>query len=295
MFTPARAKFAPKYGICGILIKMEHGFRYIKAYGQNFLTDINLLRAIVTDAGVGAADTVVEVGAGAGALTEPLAEAAGKVVAYEIDKRLEAALRVRLAGRNNVELVFKDILREPFDALLPKIRDGYKLVANLPYYITTPVLFYFLESALPPETAAVTVQREVADRLSACPGTKDYGALTVSVQSLYTVRVSRRISRKLFTPVPNVDSAVVVLQKKPEPPENPVMLRKLIRAAFAMRRKTLVNNLTAGLSLSRADAERALAAVGLPPAVRGEALTVEQFAALAEYHQRTMTSVDGIR
>lgn len=194
----------------------ETGFTFSKKYGQNFLTDGNLLRAIAADAGITKADTVLEIGPGAGALTLALAARAGKVVAYEIDRRLEPVLDETLAGCDNVRVVFRDICDVTDDELADAAGSDYILAANLPYYITTPILFRFTECARPPRTMIVMVQKEVADRLTAAPGTPAYGALTASVALTYEARITRFVPRSLFTPVPNVDSAVVRLSFSPK-------------------------------------------------------------------------------
>ncbi len=252
----------------------ETGFTFSKKYGQNFLTDGNLLRAIAADAGITKADTVLEIGPGAGALTLALAARAGKVVAYEIDRRLEPVLDETLAGCDNVRVVFRDICDVTDDELADAAGSDYILAANLPYYITTPILFRFTECARPPRTMIVMVQKEVADRLTAAPGTPAYGALTASVALTYEARITRLVPRSLFTPAPNVDSAVVRLSFSPKC-DDPAPVRALIRAAFRMRRKTLANNLAAAVPRERTQA--ALAQLGFDPAARGETLSADDF------------------
>jgi 16S rRNA (adenine1518-N6/adenine1519-N6)-dimethyltransferase len=253
-------------------------FQFLKRFGQNFLTDTNLLRAIAADAGVTGKDTVLEIGAGAGALTAALCEKAGRVVAYEIDTRLESILNEKLAGFDNYELRFKDFLKEN------KIEYFDKVVANLPYYITAPVIFKLIEFEKPPECIVVMVQEEVADRLCAKAGTKDYGAITASVALTYRAEITRRVSRSMFVPRPNVDSAVVKLTNVQCTMYNVQLVqkaRKVIKAAFSMRRKTLANNLTAGLGINKERAEEVLRACKISPQARGETLYAQQFLDLA--------------
>lgn len=247
-------------------------FRHSHSLGQNFLSDGNLLSAIAADAGLTADDSVVEVGAGMGALTVRLAETGARVFAYEIDARLEEYLRPLEKAHANVTVIFGDFMKSE----LPDIGQ-YKAVANLPYYITTPVLFRFLDD---PRCRSVTVmvQLEVAERMTAPPGGKEYGALSVAAQLAGSVRITRRVGRHMFVPPPNVDSAVVHLEKNDTPVEDDV--KRLVRAAFSMRRKTLVNCLT-GAGYEKAAVLAALSDMCLDASVRGERLSPAQFAELA--------------
>lgn len=262
-------------------ILRAEGFTFSKKYGQNFLTDGNLLRAIAADAGVTATDTVLEIGPGAGALTHVLAECADRVFAYEIDASLEPVLARTLADTDNVDIIYRDIMDVTDQELAQTVGHDYILVANLPYYITTPILFRFTECAHPPRSITVMVQKEVADRLVAQPGTADYGAITASVALTYDARITRIVSRKLFTPEPNVDSAVVHFTLHPKCADA-AAVRKLIKAAFHMRRKTLANNF-AVIGIARADTERALAHLGYPPTARGETLSAQNYIQLVQY------------
>lgn len=263
------------------LIK-KHGFRFSKKYGQNFIGDDNLLAAIVTDAGICGEDCVIEIGAGAGTLTGHAAKKADCVIAFEIDSSLKPILDETLADCRNTELIFADIM--DYDAAqIDALAGGpFKVVANLPYYITTPVLFKLLECENL-KSATVMVQKEVAERICARENTPEYGALSVSVQLVSKPVITRIVKRDCFTPVPNVDSAIVRMDViRRDNVNNRDILSKLVKSAFAMRRKTLVNNLTSSMCLTRNDAENALKKANLPPMVRGEALSVEKFIELAE-------------
>ena len=260
----------------------RHNFHFSKKYGQNFLTDSNLLDAIVEDSGIGPDDTVIEIGAGAGTLTAALARRAGRVISYEIDTSLQPVLAETLAGYDNIQPVWKDFMAEDIDYL----RDNFahcKVVANLPYYVTTPILMRLIEEGIG-DSITVTIQQEVADRLVAAPNSKDYGCITVKINLVGEARQTRRLSRQLFYPVPNVDSAVVRVDRIPDkyPPAQCAMAGKLARYAFAMRRKTLVNNLMAGLGLARADIEAMVKQAGFPLTIRGEALSAQDYIALAD-------------
>ncbi|MBQ7227382.1 MAG: ribosomal RNA small subunit methyltransferase A [Clostridia bacterium] len=251
-----------------------NGFKHSHSLGQNFLTDKNLLSAIVADAGVTASDTVVEVGAGQGALTRPLAETGARVIAFEIDTRLEEYLRPLEEKYPNLTVIFGDFMKSA-----PELISGrFKAVANLPYYITTPVLFRFLDDERC-DSVTVMVQKEVAERIVASPGGKDYGVLSVSCNLAGKPKITRIVGRQMFTPPPNVDSAVVHIDV-----ENPARSEKVsavVKSAFAMRRKTLYNCLSSA-GYDKAKITSALATLGLDPSVRGERLTPEQFVKLAE-------------
>lgn len=269
-----------------------NGFNHKKRFGQNFISDANYLKSLVAAAGITGDDNVLEIGAGAGGLTRALADAAKYVVAYEIDRDLEPVLTAALAGLQNVRLIFADALKADATEILSYFSQitnedkrrtpHYKLVANLPYYITTPLIFKFLDAPGCAETS-VMIQKEVAERLTAREGTEDYGALTVAVAVSADVKILKRVDRKLFYPVPDVDSAFVSIKRNENKFQisDRALLSRLIKCAFAMRRKTLANNLTAGFSMTRAEAEELLKSAKLPPAVRGEALPPEKFVELA--------------
>ena len=259
------------------------GFRFNKALGQNFIFDGNLLDAIVSDAGVTAEDTVVEIGTGAGTLTARLAARAKKVFSFEVDERLRPVLDISLKGAENVEVVFRDVMKMKDDELLEMIGGEFKVVANLPYYITTPLIMRFAESTLPVDSLTVMVQKEVADRLTAEVGSADYAAVTLAVKVFGAAAVTRIVDRHMFRPAPNVDSAVVRIDRVPGRLDgaDEKLVRKLVRAAFAMRRKTLVNNLAASFGIPKQQAADLVTACGFPADVRGERLSLDDFIRLA--------------
>jgi 16S rRNA (adenine1518-N6/adenine1519-N6)-dimethyltransferase len=262
-------------------ITRKYDFRFSKKYGQNFIGDENLLSAIVGDAQIGEDDVVLEIGPGAGTLTRQIAKRAKRVVAYEIDKTLEPILNDTLFQCDNVEVIFDDIMEVSEDEIRGMVGDKFKIVANLPYYITTPILFKFLSSSLGVESFTVMVQKEVAERICAKPHTSDYGALTVSVALKGVASIPRIVNRNNFTPPPNVDSAIVKIDLvKRFDITREDKIDTLVRSAFAMKRKTLVNNLCSSLSLSRAEAEGYLAAIGVKSTARAEELSAGQFAQL---------------
>lgn len=258
-------------------ILRENGFTFSKKYGQNFLSDPQLLAAIARD-GASAGDFVLEIGAGAGTLTQALAALGARVTAFEIDKRLEPVLNAVLAG-TSAQVIFADALSYDMQDILA---EPYRIVANLPYYITTPVIFRFLyDENL--QSLTVMVQKEVADRICAKPATAAYGALSAQMQLMGAPKITRAVPRSLFTPAPQVDSAVVRLDIAPKcGRERLPRVKKVIAAAFAMRRKTLANNLCAAFSLGKQDAEAAVASVTGNLSARGETLSVEQFLRLEE-------------
>ncbi len=262
----------------------QHGLMLKKAYGQNFLTDDNLLNEIVEKAGVNDTDTVLEIGCGAGALTRHLAKKAKKVVGYEIDKRLKPVLSETLSDYDNVEIVFEDIMKQNIEQVEKKLGDKYLMVANLPYYITTPIIMNFIENAKNIKAMVIMVQEEVAYRLSAKEGTTDYGAITVAINLRGKGEVILNVPRDKFTPPPNVDSAVVKIDidKNKFDGTDFVAVRNLVRCGFSSRRKTLVNNLINGFKLKRTDAEIALEDCGINILSRAENLTAEDFVRLTE-------------
>ncbi|MEW6573930.1 MAG: 16S rRNA (adenine(1518)-N(6)/adenine(1519)-N(6))-dimethyltransferase RsmA [Bacillota bacterium] len=265
---------------------LERGIRPKKRLGQNFLVNPGVLDKIVAAAGVNAGDTVLEIGPGVGALTCRLAEVAGKVVAVEVDRNLVTLLKEILVGYPNVLLLHADALKTDFEAAVAEAGGTfpYKVVANLPYYITTPLLFRLLNSGLRVCLLILMVQREVAVRMVARPGTKDYGALSVFVQYRTKPDLVSLVSRGNFFPAPEVDSAIVRLAVRSHPPvvvSSEELLFRIVRASFAKRRKTLLNALTGSdLGLDRELLRLSLARAGIDPERRGETLTLEEFAAI---------------
>lgn len=264
-------------------ILKESGFRFNKQFGQNFITDVNLLGAMVSDAGITGEDTVIEIGPGAGTLTRSIANVAKKVVSFEIDRNLEPILKRTLSDHGNAEVIFKDF-QKVSDAELRSILDGgeYKVVANLPYYITTPLVMRFLESEYKPSSVTVMVQKEVAERFIATEKSDNYGVISLAIALEGDAKLTRIVSRNLFYPIPNVDSAIVNIEIRDKGIEDKEDIKKLVKAAFSMRRKTLVNNLTHTLGLTREDVESALLAIGKDVRERGETLSLDEYVALKD-------------
>ncbi len=262
-------------------ILTKHAFGFKKQFGQNFLTDTNLLRAIVKDAGAEGAN-VLEIGAGAGALTRELAAVANKVLAFEIDKTLRPVLEETLSGADNCEVVFKDFLKSDLCEIERELGEYY-VVANLPYYVTTPVVMRFIEEAKGCKGLTVMVQEEVAARFCAAAGCADYGAVTAAIARRGTCEITRRVPRGMFTPRPNVDSAVVKIAFTDGIPVRSVnAYRQTVRCAFASRRKTLENNLMNAFRISRDRAKEVLCLAGIEEGVRGETLSPERLARLSD-------------
>ena len=264
-------------------ILAKNGFYFKKKFGQNFLTDANLLDAIVRDAGVDDATVVLEIGAGAGALTRALSKAAKKVLAYEIDASLQPVLAETLSGCENTEVAFGGFLRADLPALEKELGE-YRVVANLPYYVTTPVMMRFLEEAKRCTGLTVMVQEEVARRFTAEAGTPDYGSVTAAIALKGEARIMRKVPRTMFMPRPNVDSAIVRIdfEKDRIPVSSEAAYRAVVRCAFAGRRKTLENNMMGAFRLSREQARALLSEAGIADMVRGETLTPQAFARLAD-------------
>ena len=259
-----------------------------KKFGQNFLVDMSMLEKIVDSAEVTKDDIVLEIGPGIGTMTQALAERAGKVIAVEIDTALIPILKETLQDYDNVTVINEDILKLDIDAL-SKENGGkpFKVVANLPYYITTPIIMALLEGTAPIASITIMVQKEVAERMQVGPGTKDYGALSLAVQFYAKPELVCTVPPECFMPRPKVASAVICLKLYETPPvevKEPALMFKLIRASFNQRRKTLANGLTGdpSLGLSRDQVTAALSRMGLPEMVRGETLTLEQFAQHAD-------------
>lgn len=262
----------------------KYNFAFQKRFGQNFLIDAHVINKIVAAADITKDDIVLEIGPGIGTMTQYLAEAAGHVYAVEIDKNLLPVLDETLSEYDNVTVVNNDILKVDIRELVSDRE--VKVVANLPYYITTPIIMGLFENHIPASSITVMVQKEVAMRMQAGPGSKDYGALSLAVQYYAKPYIVANVPPNCFMPRPNVGSAVIRLTKHEKPPvevEDEALMFRLIRASFNQRRKTLQNGIhnAANLSFSKEHVVDALNALGLPEFVRGEALTLEQFAALA--------------
>ena len=269
----------------------RHGFTFKKSFGQNFLTDTNILQKIVDTAEIDDQVNVIEIGPGIGALTEFLAERAAQVMAFEIDHRLVPILADTLRDFDNVTVVNEDILKVDLAQHIQNFKNPdlpIKVVANLPYYITTPILMHLIESGIPFSEFVVMMQKEVADRISAQPNTKAYGSLSIAVQYYMTARVAFIVPRTVFVPAPNVDSAILKMVRRPEPAvavEDESFFFKISKASFTHRRKTLWNNLTGYFGKTEEVKDKltkALDQAGLSPSVRGEALSLTEFASLAD-------------
>lgn len=262
----------------------EYGFKFKKAFGQNFLSDPFVLGEIAEKAGVNENSVVLEIGCGAGALTKELAARAKKVVGYEIDERLKPVLKDALSGFDNTEVIFGDVMKRKLADIEKRLGESYVLVANLPYYITTPIIMNFLENGENVSSMTVMVQKEVAERLAAKPRTSDYGAITVGINLRGEAKIVMQVPREKFTPVPNVDSAVVRIDidKNKFAKADKSAVRELVRKAFTSRRKTLVNNISSGYGTSKESAAKLLEKCGISPTARAEELSAEQFVLLSE-------------
>ena len=270
-----------------IAVLQKYNFTFQKKYGQNFLIDSHVLEKIMDAAEIGKDDCVVEIGPGIGTMTQYLAERAGEVVAVEIDKNLIPILTETLADYKNVSIINEDILKVDLNRIVEEKNGGrpVKIVANLPYYITTPIIMGLFENHVPVKSITVMVQKEVADRMQVGPGTKDYGALSLAVQYYAKPEIVAIVPPNCFIPRPNVASAVIRLtchEKKPVEVKDEKGMFALIRASFNQRRKTLQNGLVNSpeLQFSKEQVAAAIETLGVSPSVRGEALTLEQFAAL---------------
>ena len=266
----------------------KYSFAFQKKFGQNFLIDANILENIVGAAEISKEDFVLEIGPGIGTMTQYLCEAAGQVVAVEIDKMLIPILQDTLSEYDNVEIINQDVLKVDIKSMAEEKNQGkpIKVVANLPYYITTPIIMGLFESKVPIECITIMVQKEVADRMQTGPGSKDYGALSLAVQYYADAKVMLNVSASCFMPRPNVDSAVIQLtrhRKAPVDVEDEKLMFQIIRASFNQRRKTLVNGLKNSLELdfSKEEILSAIQEIGKPDTIRGEALTLEEFAMLS--------------
>ena len=272
-----------------IEIIQKYEFMFQKKFGQNFLIDTHVLEKIISAAGITKNDCVLEIGPGIGTMTQYLAENAGHVVAVEIDRNLIPILKETLADYDNVTVINEDILRVEIKALAEAYNGGkpIKVVANLPYYITTPIIMGLFESGVPIDNITVMVQKEVADRMKEGPGSKDYGALSLAVQYYAEPEIVANVPPNCFIPRPNVGSAVIRLTRHKEMPvevKDPALMFKIIRASFNQRRKTLQNGLgnAPELPYTKEQIAAAIAEMGLTPTIRGEALSLVQFAQLSD-------------
>lgn len=271
-----------------IAVLQKYNFNFQKKFGQNFLIDTHVLDKIIQESRITKDDFVLEIGPGIGTMTQYLCENAREVAAVEIDKNLIPILADTLSAYDNVEVINDDILKVDINRLAQEKNDGrpIKVVANLPYYITTPIIMGLFESHVPIDSITIMVQKEVADRMQVGPGTKDYGALSLAVQYYAKPEIVANVPPNCFMPRPNVGSAVIRLTRHSEPPvsvEDEKTMFKLIRASFNQRRKTLANGLTNApdIPLSKEEIQESILELGVPVTIRGEALTLEQFAQLS--------------
>jgi 16S rRNA (adenine1518-N6/adenine1519-N6)-dimethyltransferase len=269
-----------------IAVLEKHNFNFQKKFGQNFLIDSHILENIIESADVNKEDLVLEIGPGIGTMTQYLCENAREVIAVEIDKKLIPILENdTLSSYNNITIINEDILKVDINKLVQEKNNGkpIKVVANLPYYITTPIIMGLFESHVPIESITIMVQKEVAQRMQVGPGTKDYGALSLAVQYYAVPEIMLTVPASCFMPRPNVDSAVIRLTRHEKPPvdvSDEKLMFDIIRASFNQRRKTLVNGLNnaSNLNVTKDKVVNALHSMNLPETIRGEALTLEQFA-----------------
>lgn len=268
-------------------VMAKYGFRFSKGLGQNFLIDGNILDKIVEGSEITKEDYVLEVGPGFGTLTQALCESAKKVVAVELDNRLEEILSDTLLGYENFTFVHGDILKIDIEAIIEEEfgNKPFKVAANLPYYITSPIVMMFLESNLPLERITVMVQKEVAQRMQAMPNTKDYGALSVAVQYYSKPEILAQVPKSMFMPAPNVDSAVISLKiydQKPYQAKSDVDFFRVVKASFGQRRKTLLNALASGLGKTKDEIKEILEKADIVSQRRGETLSIEEFIRIAD-------------
>ena len=271
-----------------IEVLQKYNFNFQKKFGQNFLINTGILEDIIEAAEITKDDFVLEIGPGIGTMTQYLCESAREVVAVEIDKNLIPILADTLSAYDNVEVLNDDILKVDIKTLAEERNGGkpIKVVANLPYYITTPIIMGLFESHVPIDSITIMVQKEVADRMQEGPGSKEYGALSLAVQYYADPEIVVNVPPSCFMPQPKVGSAVIRLTRHAEPPvnvENEKLMFQIIRASFNQRRKTLANGLNnfPGLNLSKEAIQQCIEELGVPATIRGEALSLEQFAQLS--------------
>lgn len=269
----------------------KYSFSFKKSLGQNFIVEPNILHRMIERAGVTEETGVIEIGPGIGALTEQLAKNAKKVIAFEVDGRLLPILEENLAPYSNIEIIYQDVLKTNLHEIIEKKLNNCRevmVVANLPYYITTPIIMKLLENRLPLKAIVVMLQKEVAERMTAKPSTKDYGSLSIAVQYYTEAKTVMSVPKTVFIPQPNVDSSVIRLDLRPEPlihVKNEAFFFQVVKASFAQRRKTLLNNLLNNLPNGKANKniiEECLTSAGIDGKRRGESLTIEEFALLSD-------------
>lgn len=270
-------------------ILRRHNFNFKKKFGQNFLTDQNILTKITETAGLTKETNVIEIGPGIGSLTQYLLESSAEVMAFEIDKSLIPILEETLFNYNNFQLVSADILKVDLNEYIQKFEHPdypLKVVANLPYYITTPILMHLINSKIPFDEFVVMMQKEVADRIAAKPGNKEYGGLSIAVQYYMEAEVAFTVSRTVFVPAPNVDSAILKMVRREKPlveVKDEDWLFKVVKIAFAHRRKTLINNLMQDFGKeAKPKIEKILLKIEIAPSIRAEVLSIQDFAILAD-------------
>lgn len=264
-------------------ILIDNGFRFNHNLGQNFITDKNLLDKIVELSGVDENDVVVEIGTGAGTLTRAIAEKAKKVYSFEVDRALKPVLEETLSGLDNVEVIFKDVLKMKDKELIETVGEKFKVVANIPYYITTALVMRFLEEDVHPSAITVMVQKEVADRFVAKPATEDYGAITMAISLYGDAKIVGQVDKSMFYPVPKVDSSIVRIDVYDKyAGVNKKNVNKAIKCAFMMRRKTLLNNLTAVYPVQKDEAAKILESLNIDLKARGETLTLDQIIEISD-------------
>ncbi len=263
-----------------------NNFSFSKKFGQNFIFDKNLLASIVEQSGIKSTDEVLEIGPGAGTLTKFIAHSCKKVVSYEIDTSLKPILEQNLSNEKNCTIVFKDALKTNLEEIEQNFEKNYKIIANLPYYITTPLIFKFLKSQRM-ESMCIMVQKEVGQRLVAKNKSSDYGAISVILDFYGSVKILKQVPRQMFVPAPNVDSCVVkidIIKNKYE--TNNELFEKVVKSAFASRRKTLANNLANDFLISKKQAYNMLKELNLPEQIRGECLSTSAFVQISQYFDK---------
>lgn len=275
--------YSPKYIA---MLRAKHGFQHSKSLGQNFLTDIHIIEDIIEGSEIGENDLVIEIGPGMGVLTAAAAEYAARVVAVEIDKHLLPVLEETLAGYDNIDIINADIMKTDLNAIIREYGTGGKvrIIGNLPYYITTPIIMKLLEERVPADSITIMMQKEVADRIKASPGGKTYGALSVATGFYCTVKHIANAPKEVFVPRPKVDSTVIRLDIRSECPVELIeekLFFETVKAGFGQRRKTLLNSLTGVRGLAKTDISSALEDVGIDPQRRAETLSMQEFADVA--------------